>query len=169
MMAEPGDSTTRISLRPAEERDIGVIREFIEELADYEHLSDEVVATEALLQRYLFGIRPTAEAVIAEYDGTPAGFALFFHTFSTFLARPGLHLEDLFVRPSVRGRGIGKALLHYLADLAVERDCARIEWAVLDWNEPAIRFYEKLGAAPMAGWTVYRLAGSALRECARER
>ena len=169
MTAETDGSTARISLRPAEEKDIGVIREFIQELADFERLAHEVVATEALLQRALFGERPVAEAVIAEHEGTPAGFALFFHTFSTFLARPGLYLEDLFVRPSVRGKGIGKALLRHLAHLAVERDCGRVEWSVLDWNRSAIQFYEKLGAAPMAEWTVYRLAGSALREFAQKR
>lgn len=158
-----------ISLRPAEEQDIGVILEFIKDLADYERLSHEVVATEALLQQNLFGERPVAEAVIAEYDGTPAGFALFFHTFSTFLAKPGIYLEDLFVRPGLRGKGIGKALLRHLAHLAVERGCGRVEWAVLDWNDPAIRFYEKLGAAPLVEWSVYRLAGSALAEFTRER
>ncbi len=169
MTTETNGSTARISLRPAEERDIGVILEFIQDLADYERLSHEVVATETLLQRNLFGERPVAEAVIAEYDDNPAGFALFFLTFSTVLAKPGIFLEDLFVRPSVRGKGIGKALLRYLAHLAVERDCGRVEWAVLDWNEPAIRFYEKLGAAPLAEWSVYRLAGSALREFTQER
>ena len=158
-----------ISLRPAEEKDVSVILEFIKDLADYERLSHEVVATEKLLQRSLFGERPVAEAIIAEYDGTPAGFALFFHTFSTFLAKPGIYLEDLFVRPSLRGKGIGKALLRHLAHLAVERGCGRVEWAVLNWNDPAIRFYEKLGAAPLAEWSVYRLAGSALREFTQER
>ncbi len=164
MTAGTRGSTARISLRPAEENDIGIIHEFIQELADFERLSHEVVATEALLQQFLFAERPVAEAIIAEYDGTPAGFALFFYTFSTFLARPGLYLEDLFVRPGLRGKGIGKALLRYLANLAIERDCGRVEWSVLDWNQSAIQFYEKLGAAPMAEWTVYRLAGSALRE-----
>lgn len=169
MTAETHGSTARLSLRPAEEDDIGLIREFIQELADFERLSHEVVATEALLQRFLFGERPVAEAVIAEYDGTPAGFALFFYTFSTFLAKPGLYLEDLFVRPNLRSKGIGKALLRYVSDLAVERDCGRVEWSVLDWNHAAIRFYEKLGAAPMAEWSVYRLAGSALRDFTQER
>ena len=169
MTAETRGATARLSLRPAEEDDIGLIREFIQELADFERLSHEVVATEALLQRFLFGERPVAEAVIAEYDGTPAGFALFFHTFSTFLAKPGLYLEDLFVRPNLRSKGIGKALLRYVSDLAVERDCGRVEWSVLDWNHAAIRFYEKLGAAPMAEWSVYRPAGSALRDFTQER
>lgn len=168
MTAETRGSTARISLRPAEENDIGIIHEFIQELADFERLSHEVVATEALLQQFLFGERPVAEAIIAEYEGTPAGFALFFYTFSTFLARPGLYLEDLFVKPDLRGKGIGKALLRHLAHLAVERDCGRVEWAVLDWNEPAIRFYEKLGAAPLAEWNVYRLAGTALHDFTQE-
>ncbi len=169
MTAETRGSTARISLRPAEENDIGIIHEFIQELADFERLSHEVVATEALLQQFLFGERPVAEAIIAEYEGTPAGFALFFYTFSTFLARPGLYLEDLFVRPDLRGKGIGNALLRYVSDLAVERDCGRVEWSVLDWNQSAIQFYEKLGAAPMAEWTVYRLAGSALRDFTQKR
>jgi len=169
MTAETRGAAARLSLRPAGENDVGIIREFIQELADFEHLSHEVVATEALLRQFLFGERPIAEAVIAEYDGTPAGFALFFHTFSTFLARPGLYLEDLFVRPNLRSKGIGKALLRYVSDLAVERDCGRVEWSVLEWNRAAIQFYEKLGAAPMGEWTVYRLAGSALREFTQER
>jgi len=155
-----------VSLRPAEERDVGVILGFIKELADYERLSHEVVATEAMLQKHLFGERPVAESTIAEYEGAPAGFALYFHSFSTFLGRPGLYLEDLYVSPGFRGTGVGKALLRHVARLAIERDCGRVEWAVLDWNEPAIKFYESIGAAPMAEWSVYRLAGSALRNFA---
>ena len=155
-----------ISLRPAEEGDVGVILGFIKELADYERLSHEVVATEAMLERHLFGDRPVAESIIAEYDGAPAGFALFFHSFSTFLGKPGLYLEDLYVTFDLRGRGVGRALLKNLAQLARQRDCGRIEWAVLNWNEPAIEFYESIGAAPLAEWNTYRLAGSALREFA---
>ncbi|HEY5623670.1 MAG TPA: GNAT family N-acetyltransferase [Gammaproteobacteria bacterium] len=152
-----------IALRPAEERDVSAILGFIKELAEYEKLSHEVVATEERILASLFGERPVAEALIAEYDGAPAGFALFFHSFSTFLGRPGIYLEDLYVTPDFRRRGIGKALLKSLAQLALERDCGRVEWAVLDWNEPAIGFYQGIGAAPLAEWQTYRLAGSALR------
>jgi len=159
-------TSSNIALRAAEERDVGVILGFIKELADYERLSHEVVATEALIRRHLFGERPVAEATIAECGGVPAGFALFFHSFSTFLGKPGLYLEDLYVSPSFRGNGVGKALLRHVAKLALERDCGRVEWAVLDWNEPAIKFYENIGAAPMGEWSVYRLAGTALREFA---
>jgi GNAT superfamily N-acetyltransferase len=155
---------SKLSLRPAEERDVGVILDFIRELADYERLSHEVVTTEALLAQHLFGERPLAESIIAEYEGAPAGFALFFHSFSTFIGKPGLYLEDLYVTPDLRGRGIGKALLKHLAQLALERDCGRVEWAVLDWNEPAIKFYEAIGAAALTEWNTYRLAGSALRK-----
>ena len=155
---------SKLSLRPAEERDVGVILDFIRELADYERLSHEVVTTEALLAQHLFGERPLAESIIAEYEGAPAGFALFFHSFSTFVGKPGLYLEDLYVTPDLRGRGIGKALLKHHAQLALERDCGRVEWAVLDWNEPAIKFYEAIGAAALTEWNTYRLAGSALRK-----
>ena len=161
------NSSSIISLRPAETRDVGIILGFIKELADYERLSHEVVATEAMLQRHLFGERPVAESIIAEYNGAPAGFALFFYSFSTFLGKPGLYLEDLYVSPELRGNGIGKALLRHLAALALERDCGRVEWAVLDWNDPAIQFYQGIGAAPLAEWNTYRLAGSALRDFAK--
>ena len=134
----------------------------IKGLADYEKMADEVVATEAGLREALFGPRPDAEVVIAYADSEPAGFALFFHNFSTFVGRRGLYLEDLFVKPSWRGHGVGKGLLMHLARLAVERGCGRFEWSVLDWNEPAIRFYESLGARPMAGWTIFRVTGEAL-------
>ncbi len=160
------NDSSSVSLRAAKERDVGVILGFIKELADFERLSHEVVATEAMLARHLFGDRPVAEAIVAEFDGAPVGFALFFHSFSTFLGKPGLYLEDLFVTPSLRGKGIGRALLRRVSKLALERDCGRVEWAVLDWNEPAIKFYEKIGAAPMVEWSTYRLAGSALREFA---
>ena len=144
-----------------------LILSFIRELAEYERLSDEVVATEEALRAHLFGERPVAEVVIGEEGGTPAGFALFFHSFSTFLGRPGIYLEDLYVRPESRGRGVGRALLVHLARLAKERGCGRLEWSVLDWNEPAIGFYGRLGASPVDGWTVFRVTGEALEELAR--
>jgi GNAT superfamily N-acetyltransferase len=151
-----------IVLRPATEADAPVVLRFIEELAEYERLSHEVVADVETLTRSLFGERRVAEAVIASRGGTDAGFVLFFHTFSTFLGRPGLYVEDLYVKPELRGTGIGKTLLRHVARLAVERDCGRVEWAVLDWNEPSIRFYERLGARPLSEWTTYRLTGAAL-------
>jgi GNAT superfamily N-acetyltransferase len=157
-----------VEIRPAEPADVPVIAELIWQLARFEKLEKEVVLTEELLKAGLFGNRPYAEAVLAEEGGEPIGFALFFHTFSTFLARPGLYLEDLFVLPEHRGRGVGRALLGHLARLAVERRCGRLEWAVLNWNKEAIRFYERLGAHPNSEWTVYRLAGEALQTLARE-
>lgn len=157
-----------IRIRPAEEADVPLILCFIRELADYERLLHEVVATEERLRRTLFGPRPGAEVLIAEADGEPVGFALFFHNYSTFLAQPGLYLEDLYVRPEARGRGIGRALLAHLARLARERDCGRLEWWVLDWNEAAIRFYDSLGARPMDEWTVFRLTGADLDRLAEE-
>jgi len=144
-------------IRNAEEKDIPIILLLIKELAEYEKLSDEVTADEEKLRKNLFGNRKYAEVLIAEYEGKPAGQALFFHNFSTFLAKPGIYLEDLYVRPYLRGKGIGKALLIQLVELAKERGCARVEWAVLDWNKSAIDFYEKLGAHPMDEWTVFRL------------
>ncbi|HEY0931705.1 MAG TPA: GNAT family N-acetyltransferase [Gemmatimonas sp.] len=158
--------TSSLNIRPATGQDVSVIRELIEGLADYERLRHECVATDALLERALFGARPYAEVIIAEWEGEVAGFALFFHNFSTFLARPGIYLEDLFVRPTFRGKGIGKALLVRLAALAVERECGRLEWSVLDWNVDAIGFYEKLGARPQDEWTVYRVTGDALAQLA---
>lgn len=152
----------RTGLRFATADDIPRILELIRALADYERLAGEVVADEAGLAATLFGPRRFAEVVIAEHEGAPAGFALFFHNYSTFLGRPGIYLEDLFVRPELRGRGIGATLLAFLARLAVERGCGRLEWSVLDWNEPAIRFYERLGARAMSDWTVYRVAGADL-------
>lgn len=157
-----------VRIRPAEPADVQVVAELIWQLARFEKLENEVVLTEELLKIGLFGSRPYAEAVLAEDDGEPIGFALFFHTFSTFLARPGLYLEDLFVLPEHRGRGVGRNLLSHLAQLAVERGCGRLEWAVLNWNEEAIRFYERLGAHPNSEWTVYRLAGEALQALARK-
>lgn len=154
-------------LRTAERKDVPQILKFIQGLAEYEKLSHECEATEAQLERTLFGTRPMAEVVLAYRDGQAAGFALFFHNYSTFLARPGIYLEDLFVDPAHRGHGIGKALLAYLAATAVERECGRLEWSVLDWNVDAIGFYEKLGARAMSDWTVYRVTGDALQELAK--
>ena len=154
-------------IRPAVAADVPLILEFIRRLAEYERLAHEVAATEAGLRQWLFGDRPYAEVVIAEYDRQPVGFALFFHNFSTFLGRPGIYLEDLFVAPEHRGRGVGRALLRHLARLAVERGCGRLEWWVLDWNEDAIRFYRGVGAVPMEDWTVFRLTGEALERLGR--
>jgi GNAT superfamily N-acetyltransferase len=151
-----------MTIRPATIDDVPQILTFIRALADYERLAHAVVATEDGLRRALFGARPYAEVVLAEDAGVPIGFALFFHTFSTFLGQPGLYLEDLFVVPEARGRGVGRALLGHLARLAVDRGCGRVEWAVLDWNAPAIRFYERLGARPNHEWTIYRLTGDPL-------
>jgi GNAT superfamily N-acetyltransferase len=158
----------KADIRPAEPKDVPVVAELIWQLARFEKLESEVVLTEELLMAGLFGARPYAEAVLAEEDGEPIGFALFFHTFSTFLARPGLYLEDLFVLPEHRGRGVGRSLLAHLARLAIERGCGRLEWAVLNWNKEAIRFYERLGARPNSEWTVYRLAGESLQSLGRE-
>lgn len=154
------------TIRPATVADCPTILAFIRELADYEKLLHEVVADEAALRDKLFGPRPAAEVLIAELAGEPVGFALFFTTFSTFLAKPGLYLEDLFVRPAARGKGVGAALMVALARIAVERDYGRFEWAVLDWNEPAIKFYASLGATPQTEWTVNRVTGDSLRALA---
>ena len=151
-------------IRPATAADVPVIVRLIRALAEYERLSDQVVLEEGRLREHLFGPRPAAEVLLAEDEGRVVGFALFFPNFSTFLGRPGLYLEDLFVLPEFRGRGHGKALFQALARLAVERDCGRLEWAVLDWNEPAVGFYRSLGAVPMDEWTVYRLTGPALEK-----
>jgi GNAT superfamily N-acetyltransferase len=157
-----------LRIRAAQPADVPVIADLIRQLAKFEKLENEVVLTEGLLRIGLFGPHPYAETVIAVEDAQPIGFALFFHTFSTFLARPGIYLEDLFVLAEHRGRGVGRALLAHLAHLAVERGCGRLEWAVLNWNQEAIRFYERLGARPNAEWTVYRLAGEALGSLGRE-
>ena len=156
----------RAEIRPATEDDVPIILSLIRELAEYERLSHEVVATEGLLRESLFGERRGAEVLIACCKGAPAGFALFFHSFSTFLGRPGIYLEDLYVKPEFRGRGIGRALLTHLARLAKERGCGRLEWAVLDWNEPAVKLYKSIGAVPMDEWTVYRVTGEALETLA---
>jgi GNAT superfamily N-acetyltransferase len=169
-MTVDGDAAaaSTLRIRPAVEADVPLVLRFIRELAEYERLLHEVVATEEGLRDTLFGARPAAEVVIAEEAGEPVGFALFFPNYSTFLAQPGIYLEDLYVRPEARGRGAGRALLAHLARLAKERGCGRLEWWVLDWNEPAIRFYRSLGARPMDDWTVYRLAGDDLARLADE-
>jgi GNAT superfamily N-acetyltransferase len=149
-------------IRIASEADVPLILTFIRDLARYEKLEDKVVATEESLRATLFGNRPFAEVLIAEEDETPAGFAIFFHNYSTFLARPGIYLEDLFVKPEMRGRGYGRALLARLAAIANERGCGRVEWAVLDWNAPSIAFYKSLGAVPLDDWIIFRLTGEAL-------
>jgi GNAT superfamily N-acetyltransferase len=155
-------------IRPATSADLPLIAELIRALADYEKLAHEVRFDEAVLGEKLFGPRPYAEVLIGELDGTPQGFALFFHNFSTFEGKPGIYLEDLFVRPEARGSGLGKALLTRLAALAVERDCARLEWSVLDWNAPAIGFYQSLGARLMDGWTGMRVNGEQLVELGQQ-
>jgi len=157
-----------LRIRPGRLEDVPLIAELIRALARYEKLEHEVVLTEEKLSDSLFGERQYAETIIAEDDGQPVGFALFFHNYSTFLAQPGLYLEDLFVVPEKRGAGVGRALLERLAQIAVERGCGRLEWAVLDWNVDAIRFYQRLGAKPNADWTVYRLTGNPLRALAGE-
>lgn len=151
-----------LTIQPATKDDAPIILQFIRELAEFEKLAHAVVATEAKISEALFGPRPYAEAQIAWLDGKAVGFALYFHTFSTFLAQPGIYLEDLYVTPSCRGKGVGKALLKELAEIAVERNCGRVEWAVLNWNEKAIEFYKSLGAGPKNEWTVYRLTGEEL-------
>jgi len=155
------------SIRFACEQDVPTILRFIRDLARYERLEHEVVASEDVLRDNLFGARRCAEVLMGEVDGEPAGFALFFHNFSTFIGRPGIYLEDLFVRPEYRGRGYGKALLARLAELAVERNCGRVEWAVLDWNTSAIDFYRSIGAVMMTDWRTFRLKGDALQNLAR--
>ena len=149
-------------IEPARERDVPLILRLIKGLAEYEKLAHEVVATEERLRQSLFGPHPSAEVVIAYVDDEAVGFALFFHTYSTFLGQRGLYLEDLFVLPEWRGRGAGRALLTHLARIAAERGCGRFEWSVLDWNEPAIKFYKNLGAKPMHEWTIFRVAGDSL-------
>jgi GNAT superfamily N-acetyltransferase len=159
--AQPG-----VRLRFARQGDAALVLAFIRELAEYEQLPHEVEANAEMLAETLFGESPDAEVVIAEVDGAPAGFALFFHNYSTFLGRRGLHLEDLFVRPAFRGKGIGRVLMAFLAKLAVKRGCGRFEWSVLDWNRPAIDFYRSLGARAMDEWTGQRVSGPALHALA---
>jgi GNAT superfamily N-acetyltransferase len=155
-------------IRPAKPADTTTICQLIRDLAEYERLAHLVVLTEDRLRDHLFGPRPYAEVLLAEEDGEVVGFALFFHNYSTFLGQPGFYLEDLFVKPPHRGKGHGKALLCELARLAVERGCGRLDWSVLDWNEPSIAFYRSLGAEPKNEWTVYRLTGEALHAAARK-
>ncbi len=155
-----------LSIRPATSADLPLIAQLIRDLAEYEKLAGEVHFNETTLGKNLFGARPYGEVVIGELDRKPQGFALFFHNFSTFEGKPGIYLEDLFVRPEARGSGLGKALLSHLAALCVERDCARFEWCVLDWNDPAIGFYKKLGARLVDGWTVMRVDGDSLKKLA---
>ena len=154
-----------MTIRPAEEKDCGIILDFIRGLAEYERMSDQVVATEELLREWIFE-KKKVEVLIACEGEKPVGFALFFHNFSTFLGRAGIYLEDLFVFPEYRGRGNGRALLKRLAQITVERGCGRLEWACLDWNKPSIDFYLSLGAVPMEEWTVYRLTGDTLNAMA---
>jgi len=156
-----------IGLRSAEPADVPLILAFIRALGAYEKLSSEVVVTAEALQATLFGERRYAEVVLADWEGQPAGFALFFHNYSTFLGQPGIYLEDLFVEPALRRHGVGRALLQHLADLAVARGCGRLEWSALDWNRLAIDFYLRLGAIPMSEWSIYRLTGAALQRLAR--
>ncbi len=157
---------SEISIEVARAGDEGVLLQLIRGLADYERLLPEVVTTEELLRQHLFGARPSAEALLARAQGEPVGFALYFTNFSTFLGRPGLYLEDLFVLPEHRGRGYGARLFRRGAQIALERECGRMEWSVLDWNEPALDFYRRMGAQPMSEWTVQRLTGEALRQAA---
>ena len=159
---------TEFKIRPTTEADVPLILELIRDLATYERAPEAVVATEAGLREVLFGPKPSAEVLLALEKGEPVGFAVFFHNFSTWLGRPGLYLEDLFVRPEKRGKGYGRALLERLAQIAKERGCGRMEWAVLDWNDPAIQFYRKLGAAPMDEWTVFRLTEEGIAKLAND-
>jgi GNAT superfamily N-acetyltransferase len=159
---------SELEIKQATIDDVPVILSFIHGLAEYEKLAHEVVATEEILRHTLFGQRPYAEVVIGYYQQQPVCFALFFHNFSTFLGRPGIYLEDLFVQPEFRGKGFGRTLLVYLARLTKERNCGRLEWSVLDWNEPAIRFYKSLGARPLDAWTMFRVTGEALDNLAKE-
>lgn len=154
-------------IRSATREDTHLILELVKELADYEKMLHEVVATEELMEEWIFD-KQKAEVIIGEEDGKPVGMALFFHNFSTFLGRAGIYLEDLFVRPEYRGRGYGKALLQKLAQIAVERGCGRLEWWCLDWNEPSIKFYKSLGAEPMEEWTTYRITGKTLQEFGKQ-
>ena len=158
--------TSNFRIRPAVKKDAPVILSLIKELAEYEHLSHEVLASEDDIRNTLFGDRRFAESLIGECDGIPVSFALFFHNYSTFLGKPGIYLEDLYVRPEHRGKGFGRKMMAHIAGLAQERNCGRFEWSVLNWNVPAIRTYEKLNAVPMKEWIAYRLSGEALDQLA---
>ena len=161
-------SLSDFEIHPAAVDDVPLILSFIKKLAEYERLAHEVVATEESLRQTLFNSRKTAEIAIGYFQKKPIGLVLFFHNYSTFLGRPGLYIEDLFVDESYRRRGFGSALLRYVARLAIERNCGRLEWSVLDWNKPAVDFYTKLGAVPMSGWTVFRVTGESLANLAAE-
>jgi len=158
---------SNFKMRFAEENDTKLILDFIKELADYEKLLNEVVATEEILYDSLF-VQKKAEVIIGEYDGKAMGFALFFHNFSTFLGKSGIYLEDLYIKPEMRGKGLGKIMLSFLGKLAVDRNCGRLEWWCIDWNDPSIKFYKEMGAKPMDEWTVYRVDNSALKDLANE-
>lgn len=162
-------SATEVAIRAATRDDVGTILGFIRELAEYERLASQVTATEAIVAESLFGPRPAAEAVIAEVDGRAVGYACFFTSYSSFLGRGGTYIEDIYVQPHTRGRGVGKRLMQRVAQIAVERKCQRMEWAVLNWNAPSIAFYESLGARAMSEWTVYRLTGAELAALGNER
>lgn len=157
-----------LEIKFASINDVPLILHFIKELAEYEKLLDQVVATEEILREKLFGNKKYAEVILAHVDSTPVGLALFFHNFSTFLGKPGIYLEDLYVVPDMRGKGIAKRILSFLAKLAIDRDCGRLEWWVLDWNKPAIDFYKNIGAKPMDEWTVQRVTGQALIDLANK-
>jgi GNAT superfamily N-acetyltransferase len=161
-------NSAQIQIDKATPADVAVLLQLIRGLAEYEKLLPEVSATAEGLRAALFGPRPVAEAILARFDGTPVGFAVFFHNFSTFVGKPGIYLEDLFVLPEHRGKGIGRALLLHVAALANERGCGRFEWAVLDWNRPAIEFYRRLGARAMDEWTIFRLTGEALAKLGKQ-
>jgi len=158
----------KFTMRFANKSDVGLILAFIKELAEYEKLAHEVVASEQGLHKTLFGDRKVAEVILGFYDNEPVGFMLFFHNYSTFLAKPGIYLEDLYLKPEMRGKGLGKTMLSYLAKVAKERDCGRLEWWVLNWNKPAIDFYKSIHAEPMDEWTVFRLSGKSLADLADE-
>lgn len=162
------ETATNLILRLATPRDVPVVFELIQALAEYERLSHQMVGTVDALKEHLFGDRPYIEALLAEWDGKAVGFALFFHNYSTFLTKPGIYLEDLFVLPDYRRQGIGKALIAWVAKLAVERDCGRLEWSVLDWNETAIAFYRRVGADILPDWRICRVTGDALPHLARQ-
>ncbi len=156
------------TIRQANVDDAPVVLSLIKGLAEYEKLSHEVVATEQVLRDSLFGLRPVAEVILGDFEGEPVSFALFFHNYSTFLGRPGIYLEDLFVKPDMRRKGFGRIMLAYVANLAKERQCGRIEWSVLDWNDPAWKFYKSIGASPMDEWTVHRVTGDGISRLAAE-